>query len=441
MAMPETLYATGSDGVHIAYQVTGDGDLDLVLMHGAVAHLEMGWEDPKLRRVYERLGAFTRLIRFDRRGMGMSDGLSELPTFDQQVEDWATVMEAVGSQRAALMGAIDAGTLALAFAAEHPERASCVVAFETAPRYARSGEDDYGLEPEMLGRLATANREVDTRAAVSIVAPDRLDEPGFLRWFRRYSRAASSGFQMEAFARSIMTWDITDRLSRIEMPVLVLHKTGHTILPIRNGRALAAALPDARLVELPGTGTTIFSNDVDEIADEIEGFLTGTRPPPRRDRVLATVLFTDVVGSTQRATELGDRDWRALLERHHQLLRAELERFGGHEVHTAGDGFLATFDSPRLAVECARAAGESIRMIGLAIRSGVHTGEVELSDGDVQGLAVHIGARIGALAGPNEVLVSSTVKDLVTGSGIEFADRGDQELRGVPGTWHVYEVM
>ena len=220
-----------------------------------------------------------------------------------------------------------------------------------------------------------------------------------------------------------------------------MNSTGNTILPMRNARALAAALPNARLVEIEGTGTAIFADDVEEIADEIEGFLTGTRPPPRHDRVLATVLFTDVVGSTQRAAELGDRDWRELLERHHRLLRGELLRFGGHEVHTAGDGFLATFDSPRRAIECARAAALAIGSIGLEIRAGVHTGEVELSDGEVQGLAVHIGARISALAGAGQVFVSSTVKDLVVGAGIAFDDRGEHDLKGVPGGWRVYEVV
>jgi len=441
MTVPETHFATGVDGVHIAYQVTGDGDLDLVLMHGAVAHLEMGWEDRHLRRLYERLEGFVRLIRFDRRGMGMSDGLSELPTFDQQVADWGAVLDAAGSERASLMGTIDAGTLALAFAAAQPERVSSVVAFETAPRYTRTGEDDFGIDPQVLGRLIEANRAIDTDAALSIVAPDRRDEPGFRSWFRRYSRAASSGIQLEAFGMMINTWDITELVPRIEMPVLVLHKAGHTILPIRNGHELAATLPDARLVELPGTGTTIFSNDVDDIADEIEAFLTGTRPPARRDRVLSTVLFTDIVGSTERAAALGDRDWRTLLERHHGLLRATLDRHAGHEVHTAGDGFLATFDAPRRAIECAQTASEDVRSIGLEIRAGVHTGEIELSDGDVQGLAVHIGARISALAGPGQVLVSSTVKDIVVGSGIEFREHGEHELKGVPGTWRVYEAV
>lgn len=443
--MPETHYAKGPDGVHIAYQVSGrepgDGAVDLVLMHGAVSHVEIAWEDPYLRRLYERLGEFARLIRFDRRGMGMSDPLSTVPRFDEQVNDFATVMDAAGSDRAAVMGTNDAGRLALAFAADNPQRVSALVAFDAYPRAARSDEDDFGMELEVLQRIRDAMESHDLDSLLSIMAPARMDDPGFRSWFGRYNRSASSGFRIDDFMRTELSTDIVGRLPDVEAPVLVMNGTESPILPMRNARALAAALPNARLVAIERSGTAIFSDDVDEVADEIEGFLTGTRPPPRHDRVLATVLFTDVVGSTQRAADLGDRDWRALLERHHRLLRSELQRFGGREVHTAGDGFLATFDSPRLAIECARAAGESIRTIGLEIRSGVHTGEVELSDGDVQGLAVHIGARIGALAGPNEILVSSTVKELVVGSGIGFEDRGGHELKGVPGEWRVYEVV
>lgn len=426
--------------MHLAYQVTGGGALDLVLMQGAVAHLELAWEDHRLRRLFERLAGFARLIRFDRRGMGMSDPVDSLPTLEEQVEDFSVVMDAAGAERAAIMGTIDAGTLALAFAAAHPERVRAVVAFEAAPRYIRSEDDDFGVEPEAMARMAAANQDIDLDTHLSIVAPGRKDEPGFPAWFRRYNRAASSGVSMQAFIMHIMSWDITDRLSSVAAPVLVLNKSAHALLPPRNARALAAALPDARLVELSGTGTVIFAGDVDEAADEIQAFLTGTRPPPRHDRVLATVLFTDIVGSTDRAARIGDRDWRELLERHHRLLRAELDRYGGREVHTAGDGFLATFDSPRRAIECARAAGESVRSIGLEIRAGVHTGEIELSGGDVQGIAVHIGARIASLAGAREVFVSSTVKDLVTGSGIEFEDRGGHALKGVPGEWRIYSA-
>jgi class 3 adenylate cyclase len=438
--MAETHYAVAPDGVKTAYQVTGEGELDLVLMQGAVAHLELAWEDVRLSRLFDRLGAFSRLIRFDRRGMGMSDPLDRLPTFEQQIEDFGAVMDAVGSERAALMGTIDAGTLSLAFAAKHPERTAAVIAFETPARFMPSEDDDWGLDPVVLGRMAEAIQAFDMEAWLSIVAPSRKDEPGFQSWFRRYARSASSGFSIAAFMASTMTWDITDRLSEIQAPVLVLHKTEHTILPIRNARALAAALPDARLVELPGTGTMIVSGDVDEIADEIQAFLTGTRPPSLHDRVLATVLFTDIVGSTQRAAAMGDREWRELLERHHRVLRTALERFGGHEVDTTGDGFLATFDSPRRAIECARAAGEAVRSIGLEIRAGLHTGEIELTGDNVQGIAVHIGARISALAGAGDVFVSSTVKDLVTGSGIEFDERGTHELKGVPGEWRVFSV-
>jgi class 3 adenylate cyclase len=238
----------------------------------------------------------------------------------------------------------------------------------------------------------------------------------------------------------MLSWDIRQRLPDISAPVLVINRDEHNLLPVRNARALTEALPNARLVTLPGRDTAIFSSDVDAVADEIQAFLTGSRPAPRPDRILATVLFTDVVGSTERAANMGDRDWKELLERHHVLLRTALDRYGGREVHTAGDGFLATFDSPRRAIECAREAAAAIRSIGLEIRAGVHTGEIELSGDDVQGIAVHIGARISALAGAGEVLVSSTVKDLVAGSGIQFDDRGEHSLKGVPGEWRVFSV-
>jgi class 3 adenylate cyclase len=420
--------------------VTGAGDLDLILMQGAVAHLELQWDDPKLSRLFERLSTFSRLIRFDRRGMGMSGVLNELPTFQDQVEDFGAVMDAVGSERAAVMGTIDAGTIALAFAAAHPERTQAVIAFEAAPRFTRSEGDDFGVDPDVMSRFAEAAQTMDVDTTISIVAPARMNDPGFRSWFRRYGRSAQSGIPAQAVVMMTMSVDIVERLSAIEAPVLVLNKTAHPMLPIRNARALATALPHGRLVELPGTGTTIFSNDVDDVADEIEAFLTGSRPPPRRDRVLSTVLFTDIVGSTARAAQVGDRDWRELLEHHHRLLRAALERFGGREVHTAGDGFLATFDAPRRAIECARAAGNAVRSIGLEIRAGVHTGEIELSGGDVQGIAVHIGARIAAIAGAGEVLVSSTVKDLVEGSGLDFESRGTHELKGVPGEWRMFAL-
>ncbi|MGH2684401.1 MAG: adenylate/guanylate cyclase domain-containing protein, partial [Actinomycetota bacterium] len=413
-------------------------DVDLVFMQGAVAHLELAWEDPRLSRLFDRLSAFSRLIRFDRRGMGMSGVLDRPPTLDEQVEDFAVVMDAVGSERAALFGTIDAGTFALLFAAQHPERVRSVVAFETAPRWTPAEGDDYGVDPEVLSRFAEATQAMDIDGQLSIVAPSRKDDPAFRSWFRRYTRSAQSGIPIGMVMMAMMSWDIRDRLSAIDVPVLVLNRSEHAILPVRNARALAEALPDARLVELPGRDTAIFSSDVDAVADEIQAFLTGTRPPPRHDRVLTTVLFTDIVGSTERAARMGDRDWRELLERHHRLLRGALERFGGREMHTAGDGFLATFDSPRRAVECALAAGASLRSIDLEIRAGLHTGEVEVTEDDVQGIAVHIGARIAGLAGAGEVLVSSTVKDLVAGSGIDFTDRGTHQLKGVPGDWRVF---
>jgi class 3 adenylate cyclase len=440
MIQPETQYAHAPDGKLIAYQVTGGGEVDLVFMQGAVAHLDLQWEDPRLTRLFERLSAFSRLIRFDRRGMGMSGVLERLPTFEEQVQDFGTVMDAVGSEHAALFGTIDAGTFALAFAAAHPERTRAVVAFETAPRWTQSETDDYGVDAEVLSRFAEATQAMDLDGQLSIVAPSRMGDPAFRSWFRRYTRSAQSGVPIQGLMMMMMTYDIRDRLGAIDRPVLVLNRADHAILPIQNARALAAALPNARLVELPGKDTAIFSSDVDAVADEIQEFLTGKRPPPRQDRVLATVLFTDIVGSTDSAARMGDRDWRDLLERHHRILRASIHRLGGQEVHTAGDGFLATFDSPRRAIECALAAGEGVRAIGVEIRAGVHTGEIELSQGDVQGIAVHIGARISALAGGGEVFVSSTVKDLVAGSGIQFEDRGAHQLKGVPGEWRVFAV-
>lgn len=441
MNPPETRYAVAPDGIKVAYQVTGSGDVDLVMMQGAVAHLELQWEDPRLTRLFERLSSFARLIRFDRRGMGMSGVMERLPTFEEQVDDFRVVMDAVESERAAVMGTIDAGTFALGFAAKHPERTQAVIAFETAPRFTPSEHDAFGVDVGMLTRFAEATQAMDVDDQLSIVAPSRKDDPAFRSWFRRYTRSAQSGVPIQAVMMLLMQLDIRDRLRAIEAPVLVLHRASHTLLPIRSARALARELPDAELVELSGDGTAIFSADVDEVVDEIQAFLTGTRPAPRHDRVLSTVLFTDIVGSTERAAAMGDREWRELLERHHRILRSSLERYGGNEMHTAGDGFLATFDSPRWAIECARAAGASLRAIGLEIRAGVHTGEVELSGGDVQGIAVHIGARIAALAGAGEVLASSTVKDLVAGSGIVFEDRGSHPLKGVPGEWRLYRAV
>ncbi len=331
--------------------------------------------------------------------------------------------------------------LALAFAARQPERVTHVVAYETTPRLLPSPNDDYGVELAELQRMAAASASLDLDAHLAIVAPARKDEPGFKPWFRRFTRSAASGFRIENFIRDQMTWDITGLLDQIRVPVLVLNRTGNTILPLRSTRALAAALPNATLAEIEGTGTSILSDEVDDIADEIEAFLTGARPLPRRDRVLATVLFTDIVDSTQRAAELGDHAWRTLLSYHDREMLAAFDRFGGRVIHTTGDGFLATFDSPRRAVECARVASESVSAVGLEIRAGIHTGEIELADGDIHGLAVHLGARIAALAGPRQVFVSSTVKDLVVGSGLEFADRGEHVLKGVPGTWRIFQVV
>jgi class 3 adenylate cyclase len=436
--LPKTEFARSGD-VYLAYQVLGDGPPDLVLLLGGVAHLELAWEDPMLAKFLTRLASFSRLIRFDRRGFGLSDRVPRLPTFEEQVEDFQAVMDAAGSDRAVIAGMLDASFIALGFAAAHPDRAKSVVTFEAAQRYG-PGEDGLGFRMDVLMQLVESAQTNNARRLLELMAPSRADEPGFLEWWNRYSRSGSAAGGLEANMAAMMQWDLGEILDGITAPVLVLHRADAAILPSENGRALAARLSNATLVEVPGPDSFYFSGDVDALVDEIQAFVTGTRPLPRADRVLAAVLFTDIVGSTQRAAALGDRQWKELLDRHHKTVRERLARFGGREIDTAGDGFLATFDSPLRAIEAARGICSAVRPLGLEVRAGVHVGEIELVADDIRGLAVHIGARVASLAGPGEVLVSSTVKDLVAGSGVEFDDRGTHALKGVPGEWRIFAV-
>jgi pimeloyl-ACP methyl ester carboxylesterase len=443
---PETRYARSGD-LNIAYQVTGDAARDLVYVPGWVSNIELMWEEPAMARFLGRLASFSRLILFDKRGTGLSDRVSndQLPTLEERMDDVRAVLEAVGSERAALFGHSEGGNMCVLFAATYPERTTALITLGCFAKR-RDPDDDYPWAP------TTENRETEAAEVelnwghlrpedVEYYAPSRVGDEQFVRHLEQYLRRAASPGAAAALVRTNSYIDTREILPTIRVPTLVLHRTGDHDVNVEEGRYMAAKIPGAKFVELPGADHWISAGDTDAIADEIEALLTGTRPVPEPDRVLATVLFTDIVGSTERAAELGDRRWRDLLASHDSAVRRELERFRGREVDTAGDGFLATFDGPARAVRCALSAGEAVRELGVQIRAGIHTGECELDGPKVRGIAVHTGARIASLAGAGEVLVSQTVKDLVSGSGLAFEERGVHELKGVPGEWRVYAAV
>jgi class 3 adenylate cyclase len=438
---PETRYAKSGD-VNIAYQITGDGPFDLVYVPGWISNIELMWEEPAHARLLSRLASFSRLILFDKRGTGMSDpvALDRLPTLEQRMDDVRAVMDAAGSDRAALFGSSEGGLMSVLFSATYPARTHALV---THAIYAkRLWSPDYPWAPTPEARAAeieATERSWGGEMDISVLAPS-ADE-AFRRRAVAYLRRSASPGAAVALLRMNSQIDVRPALPTISVPTLVLQREGDLDVKLEEARWIAGQIPGAKLVELPGNDHLIWAGDVDELVDEVEDFLTGSRPAPASDRVLATVLFTDIVASTERASELGDRRWRELLEQHHRMVRRELERFRGREVDTAGDGFLATFDGPARAVRCGRAIQQAVADLGLEVRAGLHTGEVELTDGQVAGIAVHTGARVAALAQPGEVLVSSTVKDLVAGSGLVFVERGTHELKGVPGEWRLYSVV
>jgi len=443
---PETQYARSGD-LNIAYQVTGEGPRDLVYVPGWVSNIEMMWEEPAMVHFLERLASFSRLVLFDKRGTGLSDRVSntELPTLEQRMDDVRAVLEAVDSERAALFGHSEGGNMCVLFAATYPERTTALITLGSFAKR-RDPDDDYPWAPTAEDRDETT-AEVEQNWGhmrpqdVEYYAPSRVGDEPFVRNLEQYFRRAASPGAAAALLRMNSYIDIRDVLPTIQVPTLVLHRTGDHDVNVAEGRYLASRIPGAKFVELTGADHWIAAGDTDAIADEIEEFLTGTRPVPEPDRVLATVLFTDIVGSTERVAELGDRSWRELLSTHDAAVRRELERFRGREVDTAGDGFLAAFDGPARAVRCALTAGDAVRQLGVEIRAGIHTGECELDGPKIRGIAVHTGARIASLAGPGEVLVSQTVKDLVAGSGLAFDDRGVHALKGVPGEWRVYAAV
>ena len=439
---PTTRYAR-SGSVSIAYQVVGDGPRDLVFVGGWVSHLESGWDEPLLARFRRRLASFSRLILFDKRGTGMSDRVPDanLPTLEQRMDDVRAVMDAAGSDRAALFGQSEGASMAILFAATYPERTTAVVTFGAFA--SRIRHPDYPWAPTTEERqrfYELIERDWGGDMDMSELAPSMAHDDGFRRRLSTLLRLSASPGAALALARMNTEIDVRGILSAIRVPTLIMHRTGDRDANIEEGRYIAARIPGAKFLELPGSDHLPWVGDQAEVVDEIEEFLTGIRPAPEPDRVLSTVLFTDIVGSTERASSLGDNAWRDVLEQHHASVRRELAHYRGQEITTTGDGFLATFDGPARAVRCAVAIRDRLHESGLEVRAGVHTGECERMGDNIGGLAVHIGSRVAGLAGAGEVLASSTVKDLVSGSGIVFEDRGAHSLKGIPGEWRVFRV-
>jgi pimeloyl-ACP methyl ester carboxylesterase len=440
--MPETRYASAG-GVNVAYQVVGDGAHDLVYVPGWISNIELMWDDPGLARFLRGLASIGRLIVFDKRGSGLSDpvAVDDLPGLEERMDDLRAVMDAAGSQRATLFGHSEGGNLCMLFAATHPDRTDRLIMTGSPARRIRT--DDYPWAPTVEEReslIDQVEREWGRTDWVEDLAPTRVDDVAFRSWWKRYSRMSASPRAAAALLRMNSQIDVRALLPSISVPTLLLYRIGDRDVLVEEGRYLAERIAGATLVELEGDDHLFWVADSEPMLQEIEEFVTGRRGGGDTERRLATILFTDIVGSTEAATALGDRKWRELLERHNRLVREELARWRGVEVNTAGDGFLSTFDGPARAIRCARAISASVAQLGIDVRCGVHTGEIEIVGDDVAGLAVHIGARIAALAGAREVLVSRTVKDLVVGAGFGFADRGLHELKGIPDEWQVYAV-
>jgi len=449
---PETRYAKSGE-VHLAYQVIGDGAVDLVFVPGWITHVELAWEDPLESAFLRRLASFCRLIVFDKRGTGLSDRVpvNQLPILEERMDDVRAVMDAAGSERAALLGVSEGGAMSALFAATYPERTAALVLYGS---FARAGA---GLmsEDELDERLEALERDWPHSLDPAVAAPSEAgDEEYRKRWLTFMRHAASPGAAI-ALLRMNSQIDVREILPTIRVPTLVLYRTdarfGHgasawreagedPITPSDEARYLAEQIPEARLVELPGGDHLPWVGDTDPLLGEVAEFLTGVPHAPDPDRVLATILFTDIVGSTALAARLGDKRWRDLVGRHNALVRRQLERFRGRELDTAGDGFVASFDGPARGIRCAQAIAESVTALDLSVRAGLHTGECEVVEGKLAGIAVHIAARIATQATAGEVLVSSTVKDLVVGSSVTFTERGAHELKGVPGSWSLFAV-
>jgi pimeloyl-ACP methyl ester carboxylesterase len=437
----DTRYARTEDGVSIAYQVHGEGPLDLVFVPGFVSHVELAWEEPAISRFLRRLASFSRLIFFDKRGQGLSDRLGRPPTLEESMDDVRAVMDATGSERAAVFGVSEGGPMSALFAATYPERTSSLVLYGTFARMMKAPDYPEGIMPERLdawGDMVWS--QWGGAVGVELWAPSVDGDAEFERWWSRLLRQGTSPAGAVELMDLYREIDVRAALAAIDVPTLVVHRANDRLVPVRQARYLAERIPGARYVELPGDDHLPMTGDQEALLDEVEEFLVGSRHSREPERALATILFTDIVGSTETAARLGDRRWRDLLEGHDAAIRRQLELHRGREVKTMGDGFLAVFDGPARAIRCAVAIRDELRQMGIEIRAGIHTGEVESRGDDVGGMAVNIGARVGAIGDGGEVLVSSTVRELVVGSGIEFEERGTHRLKGAPDEWRLFAV-
>ena len=439
---PKTSYAN-NDGVNIAYQVVGDGSLDLVYVPGFISHLDLQWTLPEAAATFRRMASFSRLILFDKRGTGLSDPTPGVSTLEQRMEDLHAVLDAVGSEQAALFGVSEGGPMSILFAATYPERTSAMVLYGTTPDYTYDGmlsEARRRVYDEAWRKVNSMVEHWGEGEMVDLFGPSIAADEGRRRAHGLYERASASPAMIAAHLAAVGDVDVTSVLPVIDVPTLILHRPEDPVMLVEGARFAAGRIPDARYVELVGGDHMPWLGDADGLLDEVEQFLTGARQSRVPNRVLATVLFTDIVDSTRRASQLGDRRWRELLASHDEDVRRQVANHGGRVVKGLGDGYLATFDGPARAIRCAGSIVDDAGSLGIEVRAGVHTGELELLGEDVGGMAVHIGARVAAKAGPGELLVSSAVRDLVVGSGIEFDDRGNHDLKGVPGTWNLLAV-
>jgi class 3 adenylate cyclase len=432
--IPTTRYTRATDGSQIAYQVIGEGTTDLVYLTGSVSHVDVRWEHPAGARFLEGLASFSRLIVFDRRGVGASDRLmtGTVPTWEEWAQDLQVVLDAAESRAAAVMAVADGGGMAITFAASHPERVKALVLFNAVGGSVDPKDIDFAMEVQ--------EQAWGTEAWVPVIAPSVVDDPVQSAYFAKMMRATATPAAITAQTRA--SWQVnTDFvLPSVRVPTLVMTRRDRSRPTVDTVRELAQRIPNATFVDIPGTDLSPQTQEPDLILGLVQEFLTGVKPNPSSDRFLATVLFSDIVDSTRLASSIGDRAWSKRLDTHDEMVRSQLDRHQGREIKTTGDGFLAIFDQPSRAIECGRAICDGARRIGIEVRVGLHTGEVEARGNDIGGIAVHTGARVSAAAGAGEVLVSRTVADLVAGSGVEFLDRGDHELKGVPGTWKLFSV-